>query len=345
MSEFDQKFGKGTLGREIVRNMEQITLDRIGGVALENAEKNRAAITRGNSLKKLRDEVVGTGDRAVIVAAGPSLRRTEVASKLKAHEFEGAVICADSSMYYCLRNGIVPDLVVTLDPHADRIVRWFGDPGLSRSDLEADDYFRRQDMDRAFADEMKINEEVCALLDEHGPKIRIAMSTSASTKVVGRAEDVGMQIYWWNPMYDDPEKSGSITRQLFDRNRLPCVNAGGNVGSACWMMASAVLGKKRIALTGIDLGYYDGTPYTNTQYYYELVDLVGEANLDTVYMRVYNPHIDQWFYTDPAYMWYRECLLEMIADSDSKTYNCTEGGILFGEDIAFIPLVEFLQMR
>ena len=126
-------------------------------------------------------------------------------------------------------------------------------------------------------------------------------------------------------------------------NRLPCVNAGGNVGTAAWMMAHAVLGKKHVAVTGMDFSYYGDTPYRNTQYYYEAVDLVGEENLDSLYIHIHNPHTGMDFFTDPAYMWYREAFLELAKDADCKTYNCTEGGILFGDVIEFLPLSDFLQ--
>lgn len=334
--------GGGELGLELVRNMDRLTLARIGAEGVENARRNLPHLGAGRSLAALRAETVGRGDRAIVVAAGPSLHRTAVADQLAAHRFDGAVIATDSAMRYCLRAGIVPDLVVTLDPHAKRIVRWFGDPELTQADLAADDYFSRQDMDRAFADEMRANEEILGLLERYGKRIRLALSTSASAAVVGRARACGMQIYWWNPMYDDPAQAGSVTRALQDLNRLPCVNAGGNVGAACWMMAHAVLGKKHVALTGVDFSYYADTPYRNTQYYREAVALVGEERLDSIYIRIFNPHLGAWFYTDPAYMWYRNVFLEMVPDADCVTYNCSEGGILFGDGVHFVPLREFL---
>jgi hypothetical protein len=332
----------GELGRELVANMVELTLARIGDEGLQNARRNLAHRDKGRSLRELRGAVIGKGDRALVVAAGPSIHRRNAAAQILEHCFDGAIIATDSAMRYCLRAGIVPDLVLTLDPHAKRIVRWFGDPDLTREDLAADDYFSRQDMDRAFADEMRANEEILGLLDRHGKRMRLALSTSASPAVVGRALATGMQIYWWNPMYDDPDQPASVTRELQRLNGLPCVNAGGNVGSACWMMAHAVLGKKHVALTGVDFSYYAETPYRNTQYYREAVELVGEHKLDSVYIRVFNPHLDAWFYTDPAYMWYREAFLEMAADAECVTYNCTEGGILFGDAIRFVPLSDFL---
>ncbi len=333
----------GELGLKLVAHMERLTWERHGRLALENARRNSELLHHGQSLVELRDVPIGTGNHAIVIAAGPSIKRCDPARLIRESGYDGAVIATESATAYCLRCGIVPNLVVTIDPHTTRVVRWLGDPDLTKEGLSADDYFSRQDQDDAFADEMRANEEILRLLDRHGSDIRIALSTTASEAVVNRVLETGMRIYWWNPMLDDPDDPGSVTAELQKENGLPCVNAGGNVGSACWMMASEVLGKMHVALVGMDFSYYDETPYFNTQYYHEAVALVGEENLDAVYMRIHNPYLDAWFYTDPAYMWYRECLLEMAADAHCQTYNCTEGGILFGEGIEFIPLAEFLD--
>lgn len=330
----------GGLGRKIVAELDKLTWHRIGPASVENAKRNLAFLDRGKSIAELRRAKLGEGDSAVIVGAGPSIRRRDPAKLLK--DYKGTVIATESAIFYLLKNGIVPHLVVTVDSHATRIVRWFGDPHLDEEALRKDDYFRRQDMDEAFAAELETNRQILALLKEHGPRIKIAVSTSASQAVVNRVLDTGMQVYWWNPMLDDPDQEGSVTRDLFEMNRLPCINGGGNVGSSCWMIASEVLEKKRVALTGLDFSYYDGTPYEQTQYYKEALALVGKEKLDSIFMRVFNPHLDAWFFTDPAYMWYRECFLDMVKDAQAKTFNCTEGGILFGEGVEVMPLARFL---
>lgn len=335
--------GAGELGQKLVAKMGDLTWDRHGPMGVANAKRNRAVLDRGQSLAALRKERIGEGGSAVVIAAGPSLKRQDPAQTLLARGYKGAIVTTESALLYCLRAGLVPDLTVTLDPHATRIVRWFGDPNLSAESLKADDYFSRQDMDRAFADEMAANREILGLMDRYGSRIRIALSTSASQAVVDRVLAVGMKVYWWNPMFDDPDQPNSVTAELQAMNRLPCVNAGGNVGSAAWMMATEVLGKTRVALTGVDFAYYDGTPYKNTQYYKEAVALVGEDNLDSVYIRLFNPDLGAWFYTDPAYMWYRQAFLDMAADSEARTFNCTGGGILFGPPITTLPLDQFLD--
>lgn len=340
----DSSGSQGDIGRALVADMERITWDRIGEEALENARRNLKYSARGQSLAALRGQAIKNSDSAVVIAAGPSIKRKDPLRLLKQQHYDGAIVTTESAIFYCLSNNVVPDLVVTLDPHATRIVRWFGDPNLTAQKLAEDDYYRRQDMDEAFAKEVKLNGEVLALLDEHGHKMRIALSTSASDAVVDRVLSVGMQIYWWNPMLDNPDAQDSCTVELHRMNGFPCVNAGGNVGAAAWMMSHAVLGKKHVAITGMDFSYYDGTPYKNTQYYHDAVALVGEDNLDRFFMRVYNPHLEQWSYTDPAYMWYREAFLEMVQDANCITYNCTEGGILFGDNIEFISLQDYLDL-
>ena len=59
-------------------------------------------------------------------------------------------------------------------------------------------------------------------------------------------------------------------------------------------------------------------------------------------MRIHNPYVDRFFYTDPAYLWYRRCFLELAEDASCQTYNCTGGGILYGDAINFVELDRFL---
>lgn len=342
-SQADDTPTTNSLGMQLVMQMVGITRDRIQELALENARNNLSKIQQGKSLKALRDEPAGTGDKAIIIAAGPSLKRKNIAEQIIASDYQGAIIATESSMLYCLRQGIIPDLVVTVDPHPKRIVRWFGDPDLTEADLQADDYFKRQDLDTSFAEALRANDEILELLNKYGPQMHIAVSSSSASTVVTRAHQSGMHVYWWNPMFDDPDQENSVTRELQTENGLPCVNAGGNVGATAWMIANAVWNKKRIAVTGMDFGYYAETPYRNTQYYREAVALVGEDKLDEIFMKVYNPHLKKWFYTDPAYMWYRECFLQMADHANCQTFNCTEGGILFGDNITFTNLSEFLS--
>lgn len=335
----------GALGRRIAANLEAVTLHKVREAGFRNAEANRQRIVEGQSVLALRDTPLGRGDSAIVLAAGPSLHRATALDDLRAAVASGVpLIATESAMAYCFRNDLVPDLIVTLDPHSERIVRWFGDPLLTRERLERDDYFQRQDMDPAFTtNQLESNARLVGLVNEHGSKIRAAIASSASPMVADRVYSAGMAPYWWNPFYDDYDRPDSLTRRIFEMNGLPCLNAGGNVGSAAWVIAHAVLAKKRVALVGMDFGYYGDTPYERTQYYYELIQLVGADRLDEVFVRFHNPYVNADFYTDPAYLWYRESFLEMVQQSDCETWNCSGGGILFGEGITFSSLRSFVD--
>lgn len=341
----DGEEAKGALGKKIASALGEITLGKVREEGFANAAVNAPLIARGKSIAALRETELFQGSDALVIAAGPSLHRQDAARLIKESGYKGVIVATESAMAWCLRNGIVPHLVVTLDPHAHRIVRWFGDPKLDEAALVRDDYFSRQDQDPSFrTNQLAFNRELLALVNEFGPRMRIAVCSSASRAVVDRVLESGMEAYWWNPMYDDYDEGESLTVKIHAWNNLPCVNAGGNVGSACWVFAHAVLGKRRVGLIGVDFGYYGDTPYSQTQYYREILDLVGPERLDEVYVRFVNPHTEKEFYTDPAYLWYRDSFLEMAAQAqgDCRTVNCTGGGILFGDGIEWAPLEEFL---
>jgi hypothetical protein len=327
------------LGRQIARQLSGATFDRIAATGAANAELNRSRIHR--SILELAAEPLGGGDHALVIAAGPSLHRRRSLERLRASGYGGTLVAVDGALGACLRHGIVPHVVVTVDPHAERIVRWFGDPALTAP--SDDDYFRRQEMDPAHGrDELAANQALLELVDRHGPALRIAIATSASPAVVDRCEKAGAALFWWNPMYDDYDAPDSLSRRLHATNGLPCLNGGGNVGTAAWVIAHAVLGKRRVGIVGMDLGYAPGTPYAKTQYYPELRELLG-ARYHEAFVHIENPHVGETWFCDPAYFWFREVFLEMARETGCETVNCTEGGILFGPGVTVRGLEEFLS--
>jgi hypothetical protein len=327
------------LGRRIASQLNEATFERIAPLALANAEQNRPRI--GRSILELGPAPAAAGGSALVIAAGPSLHRRRSLERLRAARFDGVVVAVDGALGACLRQGVMPDLVVSVDPHGERIVRWFGDPSLTAP--PADDYFRRQEMDPAHGlDEIAANRQLLDLVDRHGPRLRVAIATSVAPAVVDRCEKAGMELYWWNPMYDDYDAPDSLSRKLHRANGLPCLNGGGNVGTAAWVIAHAVLGRRRIGIVGMDLSYAPGTPYARTQYYPELRALLGERYAEA-FVHIDNPHVGETWFCDPAYYWFRDVFLEMAREADCRTFNCTEGGILFGPGVGVTPLERFLE--
>jgi hypothetical protein len=326
------------LGKRIASRLQAATFDRIAGVGLENAAANRPRID--HSILELAEVPIGEGETAVVIGAGPSLHRRDSLTRLRKSGFAGTIVAVDGALGSCLRADVVPHVVVSVDPHRERIVRWFGDPALTAA--PSDDYFRRQEMDPAVAaDEVAANRALIALVNAHGARMRAAVATSAAPAVVARCQAAGIAMYWWNPMYDDYEQADSVSRRLFEANGLPCLNGGGNVGTAAWVIAHAVLAKRRVALLGIDFSYPPGTPYTRTQYYPELREMLGDA-YEQAYVKTDNPFGETWM-CDPAYWWFRGVFLEMAREANCRTVNCTEGGILFGDPIEVASIEEFVN--
>jgi len=325
------------LAERLAARLGEITLAKTAQLGLENARKNLPYLER--TIADLEGQT--RGETAVVIAAGPSLHRSRPIDALKATDFDGMVIAVDGSLGYCLRNGVVPDYVVTVDPHPYRIVRWFGDPDFAAR--PADDYFRRQDLDPAhWEDEQRRNEELLQLVDRYGPRIRCLIATCVDPSVTRRCHAAGMELYWWNPLYDDYDAADSVSRRVFELNGVPCMVTGGNCGSAAWITAHAVLARRRVALVGFDLGYPPGTPLRRTQYYVEMSELFGDR-LGECFSEFQNPQTGETWYADPAYHWYRQVFLELVRDAPCETFNCSEGGTVFGPGVTLLPFASFLQ--
>lgn len=327
-----------TLGERLAEEIGELTLRKTAEVGLGHARANLPYIR-----KTIRDVTPDGVESGIVLSAGPSLHRRNPAQQITQSGYRGTIVATDGALGYCLRNGIVPQFVVSVDPHPDRIVRWFGDPDLRNR--SADDYFQRQDLDPSFYEnERRYNRELIDLVDRHGPKIRAILATSASPSVTRRCAQAGMELFWWNPLYDDHEQEASYSRQVYDLTGAPCMVTGGNTGSSAWVFALAVLKIQAVALVGMDLGYPPSLPIQNTQYYKELSETFGDR-IEEAFIQVHNPYLNETWYADPTYYWYRQIFLEMVKHAPGETYNCTEGGILFGSGIRFVPLAEFLNQQ
>lgn len=283
---------------------------------------------------------------AIVVCGGPSLYRRRTLEQIKESGYRGTLVAIDASFAASLRRNIIPDYVLSLDPHETRVVRWFGDPEIEEH-LKHDDYFLKQDLDVEFRkNNIAQNQETMDLINRYGRYSKGILCTTAPENVVDRVYEAGLDVYWFNPIVDDPRSPESITRKMFELNRLACFNTGGNVGTAAWVFATSILGIPEVAVVGMDFGYYADLDIKMTQTYNELIRHLGsDADIESYFVQGKFPLTGEPFYTDPTYAWYRKNFLELSRKSRARTYNCTEGGMLFGDGIECIALEDFLDKQ
>src|SRR2546428_13062757 len=98
------------LGRRIASQLRDATFDRIAQIGLANAATHRPNIQR--SVLELTKMALGTGDAALVVAAGPSLHRRRSLERLAARGFAGTIVAADGALQARLRHRIRPHVGV-----------------------------------------------------------------------------------------------------------------------------------------------------------------------------------------------------------------------------------------
>jgi hypothetical protein len=338
MAEFT---GKTERFETILNKVEFVGKDVHTGPILKHAVENKPFIE-----KTIKDLKVNEKPRksALVISAGPSLHKFDHLRKLKENGFDGYIICVDASYVKCLRAGIIPDFVLTLDPHPRRMVRWFGDPNFEKN-TEGDDFFQRQDLDVDFRDEsIRRNFENIEIVNEHASKTKLIIATSAPVNVSERTKDAKFDTYWWNPLVDNPREEGSLTKKLYNINKIPCMNTGGNVGTASWVFATQYLNIDEVGLLGMDLGYHMDTPIEKSQTFYELHEYIDtREELEELFPRVKFPLDGKEYYTDPTYFWYRKNFVNLLKRTKVKTINCSEGGTLIHESLSYSWLTDFIK--
>lgn len=325
---------------ELAGKITDIGLTWHEGPILENSLWNKQFIR-----KSLRDLPRPDGEKAesaIVISAGPSLYKNQILERIKATGFKGSIVAIDGSFVRCLKGGVDPDYVLTLDPHPTRLVRWFGDPDFEEN-MGGDDYFSRQDLDIAFRNN-SISENLrnIELVNQLGKGKKLIICSAAPKSVVERTRAIGMDDYWWAPLVDDPNHPDSLTRKMVRATGLPAMNTGGTVGTAAWVFAHTVLRSPRVAVVGMDLGYYKvDTTYFQTQTYHTLKERVGEDKIQDFFPEFTYPVTGERFYTDPTYFWYRQNMLDLVKASGATVYNCTGGGTLVGDGIECIEIEDF----
>jgi len=260
---------------------------------------------------------------AIVVGRGPSLFMNKHCEMLAKSDYSGLVICADGGLIPLLDAGVVPDFVVTVDG-APVIKKWFEHP----------------------------------LVQKFGPEMGWISSVTVNHEVFQTVRKAGMNIFWFNPIFDDWRQNESWTKlqvlmSTTDKyiRGVPRMSAGGNAGACAWIAALTLFHRSPIALIGIDFGYPKGTPLEQTQYYSSVLKIADNdvAKIKDAYKEFYHPVFKTDAYCDFIFYHYRQAFLDLQQTTPfwyhlfGGTVNCTQGGTLFGQGITNLKFEEFLE--
>ncbi len=315
---------------ELVNEITRIGYEWHRDTIVINAEENSASVNQTIS------DIKPDEKPSLIISAGPSLYRQKVLTRIF-NRFHGNIIATDGSYIQCLKAGVIPEYVVTLDPHPHRMVRWFGDPDFEKN-AEGDDYFERQDLDVNFrANAAKENDKNIELVNQYAYKSKFIVGLSSPQNVVSRLQAAGVEPYWFTPLVDNPKDPKSLTYRMFEETQVRAMNTGGTVGTASWVFAHSILKSSLVGVVGMDFGYAMETPFKETQSYNMLKDY---PNISEFY-----PHYTGFWgeaFTDPTYWWYRENILDLLKANKARLINCSGEGLFFGPGVGCMDLEQWL---
>ena len=204
---------------------------------LENlAKQQEKTLIHGNSINKLEKQKKRP---CVIVGGGPSIAKHDHFEKLVAADINSwALVCTtDKMLIPCLKHGIIPDYVVSVDGNPEKIVEFYDDP----------------------------------LVDEHLDKIKALLCTTVHPTVRNRFKG---EVYWFNGIIDSADIRDSVTRTFNLMTGITAIATGGNCGTAAFVLMG-YLECDPIALIGMDMGYTLDMNFEETEYWHSLLEHLG----------------------------------------------------------------------
>ncbi len=304
----EEKFPDGADWEKFFVNLvRNVRLDELSGERISRATKenlwdlwcqnfaeNLPYIRKGKTIAELvpqEPEKVPKG-ASIVIGAGPSVWKHKHLEMLAKSDFKGVLCVTDRMVKPTLEAGCTPD----------KYEGWYA-VGVDGAPVI------RKWWDGEIVKQWGLQIKACIITSTH-PSVR---------KVLQKNK---VDTYWFNPIFDDWRDNESYTRlQLMmtkskkNPKGVPSLSCLGNSGSACWVLAHALLRRSPICLIGIDFSWEEDAPLEKTQYFSTFLRVAG-GNVELArqaYKRIYNP------------------------------YNATMGGCLFGEGLYCIKFEDFLE--
>ena len=193
--------------KQIIEDIFQKTsYEKWFDVWIKNFALNLENIWSGHSAKELIPIINEKSKKypsGIVIGRGPSLKKNNHLDLLANSNFNGTIICSDGILKNALKAGVIPDIfekffVVTVDAQ-DIQLDLYDDP----------------------------------IIEKFGNKIKAIFSTATSPKVIKRAQEIGMEIFWLHTLtdYDKGKSSFNHMSSLMTKckkhlNGLPAIQTG-----------------------------------------------------------------------------------------------------------------------
>ena len=230
--------------------------------------------------------------------------------------------------------GVVPHLVVSVDPHPRAYRALVRRSRRSRRRRPTTTSAARRWTRPTREDEVAANRELVELVDGYGAATeggRRDLGGAGRRRPLRAGRDGALLVE------PDVRRLRQARQRLAppacETNGLPCLNGGGNVGTAAWVLAHAVLGKRRDRPGRHGSRLCARHALRADAVLPRAAARCSATRLAEAFIHIDNPITGETWFSDPAYYWFREVFLEMARDAECETFNCTEGGILFGPGV------------
>ncbi len=125
---------------------------------------------------------------------------------------------------------------------------------------------------------------------------------------------------------------------------------GGNVGTTAYMFSALLLKSKFTGLMGIEFAWSDETPYYDTQYYKNLLNVLDDDHEKAIkhYVHVKNPRDGKTYVADPVYyayhLMFKEIWNELPQSVRDNTFSLTSQGIVNIDHLKYINIDDYLNL-
>lgn len=242
-------------------------------------------------------EKIKNAKSAIIIGAGPSVKKYNHLKMLAESNYDGLVIVCDRILIPCLEAGVIPDIVCSIDGDKS-IVDFYNSP----------------------------------LVNRYAHKIQAIFSTTVDPDVVN-AWPCKDTLHFMNCHMDGMESPLTVSKFMFFAANKTVIQSGGQVGLTCWFIAQS-LHKNPLCMIGIELSHPCPCEIEEIESYQMYHNMHGgdPEKVAKCFRLYHNPFFNNDCIThyvwDTYYEVARSWMSAMYKGYGIKTFSCTGSGLI-----------------